>query len=189
MLVRESLPACPHNLRTAGFYWQGCGLHWEAGPSLALLEVTGDNRWTHTGGDTWRRARVAGRCQLRAAGVPRHRDNRRCTGRTQLKAHIQARGCTLALAGIHLRNLLRTGMHILFGAGVLVHCGTAWWACGGERSRPHAGRRVRHLSPLWASLKENRSIWCPVTQNFRLFAFLVGEFFSKVLAACATIWA
>lgn len=99
---------------------------------------------------------------LRAAGVPGRGDSRRWAGGPNLRASIQAGGCTLTWAGVHLESLLRTGVDVLHRAGIQVHHSTMRWASVGARSLSRAGRRGqagqlalrRHLSARQASLKE-----------------------------------
>lgn len=86
--------------------------------------IAGDRCCRHTGTHTWRCTGVPGSCVLRAAGVPGHRDSRRWAGDPNLRASIQAGGCTLTRAGVHLESLLRTGVHVLHRADIQVHHGT-----------------------------------------------------------------
>lgn len=134
MLKGEVFHAGLSCLRGAELHWRICEL--EAGASLALVGLTRVCCWVHTSAhaadDTWR-----------CAGIPRHRDSKRWAGGPNLRIRIQAGGCPLTWAMIHLASLLRTEMRILHETGIQVHHGTTQWASVSVRSLPHADRRVK----------------------------------------------
>lgn len=71
-------------------------------------------------------------------------------------------------------------MHILPGTGIRDHHGTMGWASVGGHSLG------RHLPALQASLEEREQVGA-YQQKASDIIFLAGEFFTKLVAICATI--